>query len=317
MERIKRNLMLIIFGPTGVGKTDLALNIAQYIPAEIVNMDVGQFYTPFSIGTAKPAWQTLPVKHHFFDILDEPKDYTVVDYRKRLLALLPELWDRKVLPIIVGGSGFYLRTLFFPPRGGSANFVLDKNSSDLWNMLHVIDPIRAAAIQKNDTYRIKRALDIWYATRQVPSQYNPIFDPPADCIILFLTRNRIDLYERINKRVFMMFGQGWLDEVKGIQNTAWEPFLKKKKLIGYDDFLNYLEGPQTAETLAETLSKIQQKTRSYAKRQCTFWRMFEKQIHALDELNLKNTKIKVESVDLTLMGLDLYIKKLLNTISSF
>src|SRR3990172_4748508 len=110
-NKIDRPFMLIIYGPTGVGKTDMALAIAERMPSEIVNMDVGQFYTPLSIGTAKPAWRSSPVPHHLFDILDTPKNITVVEYRTLLLKKINEIRDRGNLPIVVGGSGFYLYSL--------------------------------------------------------------------------------------------------------------------------------------------------------------------------------------------------------------
>ena len=107
--------MLIIFGPTAVGKTDFALKVAERVPAEIVNMDVGQLYTPLSIGTAKPNWRSETVPHHLFDYVDKPRNITVVEYRKILLEVLEDIWQRGKLPIIVGGSGFYLKSIFFPP----------------------------------------------------------------------------------------------------------------------------------------------------------------------------------------------------------
>src|SRR5579863_9779399 len=113
---INRPFMLIVYGPTGVGKTDVALAIAQHIPAEIINMDMGQFYTPLSIGTAKPDWKNSPIPHHLFDIIDTPINYTVAEYRTMLYKTVQEVIGRGNLPILVGGSGFYLHSLLFPPH---------------------------------------------------------------------------------------------------------------------------------------------------------------------------------------------------------
>ena len=107
--------MLIIYGPTGVGKSDLACTIAEKVPAEIVNADMGQLYTPLSIGTAKPNWQQEPSRHHLFDVMNEPRNCTVIEYRQMLKMVLQDIWSRGKLPIVVGGSGFYVQSIFYPP----------------------------------------------------------------------------------------------------------------------------------------------------------------------------------------------------------
>ena len=107
--------VIIVYGPTGVGKTDFALKIAECLPVEIINMDVGQLYTPLSIGTAKPDMRTVPVAHHGFNVLSEPEHFTVVAYRTLCEQLIKDIWSRGKVPVLVGGSGFYLKSLFFPP----------------------------------------------------------------------------------------------------------------------------------------------------------------------------------------------------------
>ena len=159
--------MLIIYGPTGVGKTDMALAIAASVPAEIINMDMGQFYTPLSIGTAKPDWQNNSVPHHLFDIVDTPINYTVSEYRTLLYKTVEEVTQRGNLPILVGGSGFYLHSLLFPPQVAIPDVdiaALYSAGTDLWSTLYAIDPKRALSIDKADEYRIKRALSIWHST---------------------------------------------------------------------------------------------------------------------------------------------------------
>src|SRR5438105_3757180 len=104
-DKAKRH-MLIIFGPTGVGKSDLAERIARNMPAEIINMDMGQFYAPLTIGTAKPDWRNACVPHHLFDIVNTPIDFSVVSYRESLIKCLNDVWGRGKIPIVVGGSGF-------------------------------------------------------------------------------------------------------------------------------------------------------------------------------------------------------------------
>lgn len=311
---LKQPYIVIIFGPTAVGKTDVALAMAQRFPAEIINMDMGQFYTPLTIGTAKPAWQSEPVPHHLFDIINEPQDFTVNEYRARLQDLIHAIWARGRLPILVGGSGFYLKSLFFPPLMPSAPLpkVFEHLADgELWPTLYAIDPERANKIHAHDAYRIKRALAIWSATNQKPSEQKPFFEPVAPFHLVCLTRDRAQLYARINERVLQMVHAGWVDEVARLRNTPWEEFLHTKKIIGYDLLLAYL-CDQSEEKLDEVIKIIQQKTRNYAKRQMTFWRMLERELQQAITLHEKSGTItsKVEAVDLTLYDLNLYLDQL-------
>lgn len=309
------NHIIIIAGPTGIGKSALAERIAARIPADIINMDVGQFYTPFTIGTAKPLWQKSPIPHHFFDILDEPINMSVVEYRERLLALLPDIWARGRMPILVGGSAFYLKSLLFPITHQLTDIKDpgdDQAAENLWQKLAAIDPIRAAAIHQNDRYRLQRALAIAAATGQQPSSYDPAYNPPASYTLTWLTRERDDLYARINARVLSMMESGWLDEVRALKGTAWEMFLHAKKLIGYNELLAYC-AHEEEQSLDVVIDTIQLQTRKYAKRQEVFWRMLHKEL----ERQHKNVDSKhdfsadIQALNLTFLDLDLYIKQLL------
>ncbi len=297
---------LVLFGPTGVGKSEVALMLSQELPSEIVNIDMGQFYTPLSIGTAKPNWCTIPVPHHLFDILNDPVNFTVIDYRKRFLETAGQIWQRHNLPIVVGGSCFYVQAIFFPPRASVEEVlktVCPVNDTDLWKQLYEIDPKRALKIHPHDIYRIKRALEIWRSTGKKPSVLVPFYDPPATFTLICLIRDRADLYNRIDKRTEEMIDAGWIDEVKAMLSTPWEQFLRTKKFIGYSEILDYLEGKRN---LSETIALIQQETRNYAKRQLTFWRMMEKQL-CNESLSPTTT---IETVNLTSTDLNLYIKQL-------
>ncbi len=309
---MNNNFFIVIFGPTAVGKTDYALKLADSISSEIINMDTGQFYTPLSVGTAKPDWESFSTPHHLFDILNEPKDLTVVDYRARVLGLFKSIWKKGRIPILVGGSGFYLKSLFFPPYSDDIkNSFQDYSDVDgLWALLNSIDTIRAQQIPYDDNYRIKRALDIWYSTGKKPSEYVPKYKPLSDFLCVTLTRDRKQLYERINMRVNLMIKEGWIDEVKSLCSTEWEDFLRRKKIIGYNEILEYLSGEQNKKTLQATIETIQKRTRNYAKRQLTFVRMLERDFKQHAQQDTKTGQIV--SVDLTLGDLDLYIKQLLS-----
>ncbi len=280
--------ILVIFGPTGVGKSDLACTIAKKIPAEIVNADMGQLYTPCSIGTAKPDWRSEFIRHHLFDVIHQPRNCTVVEYRNMLIPVLSDIWSRGKMPIIVGGSGFYVQSILYPPTAGHTTTTYAGD----WHTLNAIDQHRAAQIHPHDTYRITRALNIWYSSGIKPSEYTRRLSPLCNTHIVWVGRDRTELHKRINKRVMLMIQHGWIEECKALVSTEWESFMHGKKLIGYTDLFEYLHGKIS---LDEAVNRISQKTRVYAKRQETFWRMLKlnlatdaccKQAVTLEELNL-------------------------------
>lgn len=267
---------ILVHGPTGVGKSDTITQVGKTLPIEVINCDIGQFYQPFTLGTAKPDWRNQLIPHHLFDLITQPRDCTVAEYRTLIIAKMEEVWQRGNIPVLVGGSGFYGKSLFFPPTGSPVHW--DEQESVTWQRLQALDPERAASIEKNDEYRIKRALLLLKATGKKASEFKPQFNPPeGDCLVIFLNRDRQELYERINTRTEQMLQEGWLDEVKAIIGTEWESFLERKKLIGYLEIIHYLKNRQGDEqTLPLLAAKIAQKTRNYAKRQVTFWNMFKK-----------------------------------------
>lgn len=289
--------MLIICGPTGAGKTDFSYRLAQAYPIEIINADIGQFYTPLSIGTAKPAWQASPIPHHLFDILNQPVNLSVTEYRNLIEETIIQIWQRNAIPVIVGGSMFYIKTLFFPPSQVNVHvdsaecFVRDAlPSQELWDILADIDPKRASCLHKNDHYRIQRALNLWRASGILPSSLQPTFMPIAQFHMTYFARNRHDLYCAINQRTHTMFEHGWVNEVASL-SQEWKEFLRYKKLLGYPDIIACLEHNNCEHCKDNTSLRatIQQKTRNYAKRQEIFWRSLKKSIaeHGFSEVLLE------------------------------
>ncbi|OGB83078.1 tRNA (adenosine(37)-N6)-dimethylallyltransferase MiaA [candidate division TM6 bacterium RIFCSPHIGHO2_12_FULL_32_22] len=291
--------LIIISGPTGVGKTDFVDQMLnKKNNAEVINIDMGQFYEPISIGTAKPDYKATKYKQHLFDIIKEPVDFDVAQYRKLVIDKINELWGKNILPLLVGGSAFYIQSLLFPP--GETDFpeidFLDVSNEKLWQKLNSVDPERAKQININDRYRLERALTIWEATNQKPSEFVPQIDLFADKIEIFiLTREREKLYKRIDERVIEMINSGWIDEVKNL-SSSWRNFLKKKKLIGYDDIINYLENNLDKN---ELISTIQKKTRNYAKRQMTFYRKMEKDISKFNSVQKEQNSIILNWIQIT------------------
>jgi len=309
--------LVILYGPTGVGKTDLVLALAEVVPTAVINMDVGQLYTPFGIGTAKPDWKSELTPHYLFDHLNEPLDYTAADYRLEVAQLATATHQQGRMPCAVGGSGFYAYSLLFAHQGvktpSIAAELQDVATGDLWERLAGIDPERAGAINKNDRYRLERALALWQATGEKPSTKKPLFAPVAQpFLVLGVMREREDLYVRINKRTKLMLKEGWIEEVAGLVGTPWEDFLRKKRLIGYPEVFDYVKGVLSYPDLVRI---IQEQTRQYAKRQICFWRMMERNVQ--QELDArKDSQSAIKTLNLTNRSFDRYIKQLSDDISA-
>ncbi len=306
--------MILVSGPTAVGKTDFVDELSQQIPSQIINADMGQLYVPLSIGTAKLDLSMVQVPHHLFDVIDTPTSITVLQYYQYVSKLLEEIWSQNQVPIIVGGSLFYLQSLLFPPQ----EFVVQQINTfepfePSWQKLNAIDPQRAAKIHPNDLYRIARALSIWQTTGTKPSLYKPAYKPLCPYLFIYLDRERSDLYTRIDARVHVMIDQGWVQEVEKLLNTEWEDFLVKKSILGYPELISYCNGIRSTDNLAQVITQIQQETRNYAKRQNTFWRGLHRKIQ---ELNVESQGSLVEHVNLTFTNHSLYINQLLQKLKN-
>ena len=316
--------ILIISGPTASGKTSISLDLAKLIPSEIINADMGQFYTPFGIGTAKPDWKKQKAKHHLFDIIDIPEDLTVAKYRKLVLEKAEQIWNNGKLPIIIGGSLFYIKSLYYPPKNiekqkGKAEDVAllkrDKEQEDLWTVLSKIDPKRAAKLHPNDTYRIERALAIWYETGVKPSECEPEFNPNFNSIFLFINPPKDILVERIEKRtVDMIKKDGWIQEAEQLLSTGWEEFINRKGFIGYPEIFEWIKNGKKESELDLLIQDIVCKTWQYAKRQITFWKPLKKnlllkenqkkslcKVIEIKSVNEKNIEFVKDNIDETLL----------------
>lgn len=313
-----RPFVIIIYGPTGVGKTDIACAIASRISAEIVNMDVGQFYTPLSIGTAKPDWRNEQVPHHLFDIINEPSSITVAHYRALLVNTIKKIQCRGNIPILVGGSGFYLYSLLFPLKESLTEadaIISNMPEQDLWQKLYSVDPERATCIEKSDTYRIMRALEIWEKSGQKPTTMRPEYNPLADFLLLHISRETAELNDRINKRVIEMIKNGWIEETEKLLGTPWYDFIKHKKIIGYNEIFDFLAGNKSEQSYRQMVELISNKTRQYAKRQRTFWRKLEREIKNAPPYEGDCVGC-VQSTSLTNNDIHLYINELLKQLFS-
>lgn len=304
---------LIITGPTAVGKTAVSLAVARAWNGEIINGDVYQMYQPLTIGTAKPDWRATGIPHHLFDVLDEPRSMTVVEYRALVSVLIKDIIARGKRPIIVGGSGFYLRSLYFPVLEKQEITPIEApeyhhlSDQELWHKLQNIDPLRAQQLHCNDRYRIARALTVHAQTGQLPSTLRPVFDPVAESMhLVVLSKEKSVLDSAIDERAREMLEQGLIDEVRSLSD-AWKMFVEHKKIIGYPEVLSYLNGD--VQSIPELARMIALHTKQYAKRQGTFLRGLARSVRSEIE---GNSQFSVYDGNLTILDIQLYVESLVN-----
>jgi len=277
--------LIIIVGPTAVGKTELGIRIAKQLNGEIISGDSVQVYRHLNIGSAKPTVEERQgIPHFLIDELDLDEPFTVALFREYAQRYIREIRERNHIPIVVGGTGLYIRSLLDPfefCQSGSEQirqkwdaFLKVHGKVALHNALKERDPVTAAKLHPHDTVRIIRALEIYELTgkpksEQVPD-HNKIY-PPLDPSILYLGLHapREALYERINKRCVKMIDQGLIEETAKILQSGYSPHLKPLQSIGYRHAIWYLHGKVTHD---EMLRLLQRDTRRFAKRQLTWFK---------------------------------------------
>ncbi len=284
----RKEKILAIVGPTGVGKSDLAVYLAENLRGEIINFDSIQFYRELNIGTAKPSKEEMEkIPHHLYDLLELDEEFNAARFVKEADRIIDQVLERKKLPILVGGTGLYLRALeygLFPVEisediRNSVRQKAEKDLQSLYQELKRLDPEYAEKISPKDRVRITRALEVIYATSKPFSQFHkehPFFQKKRYNILkIGLNLPRKELYNRINQRVLKMIEAGWIEEVKDLLKRGYSPELKPFKAIGYKYIIKHIQGKLE---LQKAIKLIQRDTRRYAKRQLT-WFKKEKDIH--------------------------------------
>lgn len=271
--------VVVLCGPTGVGKTDVSLNLARYFQAEIINADASQLRRDLNIGTAKISPLAMDgIPHHLFDLIGPTEEYSIKAYQDSVRPLL----DSIPRPFLVGGSGLYIKAaltdypLLSPKRSEDLYPELDNEA--LYKVLQELNPQSALKTHPNNRRRVLRYLDL-SRNDCFPKEAKPLYE----VLYLLLVRPREILYERINKRVNLMLAGGWLEEVKALKEAGLD--FNKISEIGYQELNNYLDGKISYE---DCYALIKQKTRHYAKRQLTW---FRGQTPAR-EIDLEETKIE-------------------------
>ena len=272
----------MLVGPTAVGKTGVALDLASALGSEIVNADSMQVYRKLDIGTAKPTLaERARVSHHLMDVADPDEPYDAARYTREGRETIALLHRRGVSSLVVGGTGLYIKALLaglfhqeeevHEVRLRLARELADQGLPALLARLQALDPATARRLAKGDTYRIVRALEVVEATGHPLSEAHAAHgfqDRPYDTLKLGLELPREELYRRIEARVDAMLAQGWLEEVRGLL-PRYPPGIKPLQALGYRHLVAHLEGRLS---LAEATEQTKKETRRYAKRQLTWFR---------------------------------------------
>ena len=287
------NKVIVITGPTAVGKTKLSIEIAKKYNGEIINADAVQVYKGLDIGSAKVTEEEKEnIPHHLFDIKEVDEEYTIYHYQQDARKIIEDIQKRGKTPILVGGTGLYIKSALYDYKLSEekeTEMYEDLTTEELYNNLLKVD--KDIIIDKNNRRRLIRALN-YYKENNESINNNKTNKLLYHTIFIGLTTDRKELYNRINKRVDTMMKNGLLEEVKSFYDKG----IKTKPLlngIGYKELYKYLEGNYTYE---EAVEKIKQNSRHYAKRQYTF---FNHQLPIVwfetDFTNFNNTIEKVSN----------------------
>jgi tRNA dimethylallyltransferase len=274
--------VIIVLGPTGVGKTGASILLAQALDTEIISADSMQIYRGMDIGTAKPSvGERSGVKHHMVDIVDPSGSFSAGKYIKTISPVIDELHARGKVPLIVGGTGLYIkavtRGIFSGPSAdwdlrGELLSAEESEPGLLFTYLLKIDPDAASRIERNDTRRIVRAIEVCMKGRERMSHLQKSLTRPLpyDFVKIGLARERKELYGLIERRVDLMLEQGLIEEVRGL--LANTPDRTPMQAIGYKEIASYLQGDISKD---EAVRLVKRNTRRYAKRQFSWFKKEE------------------------------------------
>ena len=304
MSENKKKPMIILTGPTAVGKTDLSIQLAKAINGEIISADSMQVYRHMDIGSAKVTPEEMDgVPHHLIDVLEPEEEFNVVVFQKLAKEALTGIYERGHIPIIVGGTGFYIQALlydidFTENDGDTAirreleKLAQTQGAGCLHQMLQEIDPESAAAIHQNNVKRVIRAIEFYRQTGKKISLHNEQErekQSPYQFLYYVLDTDRKTLYERIDRRVDRMMEHGLVDEVKHLADMGCTRDMVSMQGLGYKEILDYLSGEIPLE---EAVYILKRDTRHFAKRQIT-WFKRERDVRWLELEQFQNDRKKV------------------------
>lgn len=279
-----RKPLIIIAGPTASGKTALSVELARRISGEVISADSMQVYRHMDVGSAKVTpEETCGIPHHLIDVLEPTEDFNVVIFQKMAKKAMHEIWDRGHIPIICGGTGFYVQALvrdidFTETEEDSLlREELEKRAKQegaeaIHRELAAVDPESAKAIHPNNVKRMIRAIEFYRQTGMTISEHNRRErekKSPYRCFYYVLNMDRSVLYDRINRRVDLMMEQGLLDETEKLRDMGCRRESTAMQGLGYKEMMSYLDGECT---LKDAVDDIKENTRHFAKRQLTWFR---------------------------------------------
>ena len=279
--------LILIVGPTAVGKTDLAIQLAEQLNGEIISADSRLFYRGMDIGTAKPsAEEMVRVPHHLIDIVSPDETLSLAVFQQKARDLISAIHTRRNLPFLVGGTGQYIRAVtegWTPPEvvpDEKMRKVLEKMKEErglewLHDKLRDLDPESAEKIDARNYRRTIRALEVIFTTGRKFSEQRGQGDSPYHLITIGLIRPREELYQRVDERIDLMFAHGFIDEVKGLLDQGYSPTLPSMSAIGYRECVRVIKGELSTEQAKAEMKRI---TRVFVRRQANWFKESDPQI---------------------------------------
>jgi tRNA dimethylallyltransferase len=286
----KRSLILLV-GPTAVGKTELSLQLAERLNGEIVSADSRLFYRGMDIGTAKPtADERTRVPHHLIDVAEPDEIWSLAMFQQAATEIIADIHKRGKLPFLVGGTGQYIRAVtegWTPPEvepDPRLRDVLDELAKEggiywLYESLKRIDPLAAEKIDPRNVRRTIRALEVILTTGRLFSNQRRRSNSPYNLLTIGLKRSREELYQRVDERIEAMFEAGLLDEVKGLLDKCYSPDLPTMSAIGYRECIQVIEGQLSIE---QAKVEMRRATRIFVRRQANWFKEDDPNIHWFD-----------------------------------
>ena len=275
--------LIILSGPTAVGKTKLSIELAKAVNGSIISADSAQVYRYMDIGSAKIKTEEMEgIKHYLIDVLDPSAAFDVVTFKQMAREAMEEILAEGKIPILVGGTGFYIQALLkdvcFEEEEGDKSYrqslerLAEENADLLYEKLAECDPLSAKTIHPNNKKRVIRALEFYHENGYPISEHNAREkerSSPYRYAYFVLNQERKVLYERIEKRVDQMMEEGLLEEVRSLKEKGYDSSLVSMQALGYKQLLAYLDGECSLE---EAVYRIKRDTRHFAKRQLTWFR---------------------------------------------
>jgi len=283
--------LIAVVGPTAVGKTDLSIRLARDLNCEVVSADSRQVYRGMDIGTAKSSTrQRLLVAHHLIDVLEPDESFTLAQYQEAAFRAIDDILDRGCVPLLVGGSGLYIRAVLegwgiprVPPNPELRSALRARGEDEGDDVLHrwltELDAQAAGAIDSRNVRRVIRALEVCLETGKRFSELQRVTPPPYRILRIGLTMDRVKLHERIDERVDGMLAAGLVEEVRGLVEHGYDLSLPSMSGVGYRQIASYLHGEID---LAESVRSIKYATHRFVRQQYNWFRVDDSAIHWFD-----------------------------------